>query len=551
VNEPIPQALVTHLSQNPSLPGFIMPASKPYPYRFHTPSLALALGALLLIPSALLAQPAGPPPGGGRGPGGGGPPSGVQSDYPLVQKFDKNGDKRLDSAERKAAREFLAAETAEGRGPRRPGPPGGRRSNNNAPAPQPGRTIQPSDVPSHPTASLYEPSALRTFFLEFESKDWEKELADFYHTDVEVAAKLTVDGKTYPDVGVRFRGASSFFTVAEGLKRSLNLSLDFANKDQRLQGVKTLNLLNSHTDPTYLRTPLYYHIARQYLPAQRANYVRLVINGESWGIYVNVEQYNADFIQERFGAAKGARWKVPGSPRGRGALAYLGEEPGPYKQVYDLKTKDDPKAWASLAKLCKILNETPPAQLESALEPILDVDGALKFLALENTFINCDGYWIRSSDYNLFLDPKGRFHIIPHDANETFRAPEGPGFGGGGNAIQGVELDPLYGADLPEKPLIQRLLASPALRQRYLAHVRTMATQWLDWKNLGPLAQQWQALIADEVKADTRKLYPFEAFSKGATQDYEEQGFRGPRQALSIKTFADQRRAYLLEKTQP
>ena len=33
---------------------------------------------------------------------------------------------------------------------------------------------------------------LRTLFLEFESADWEKELADFYHTDVEVPAKLTV-----------------------------------------------------------------------------------------------------------------------------------------------------------------------------------------------------------------------------------------------------------------------------------------------------------------------------------------------------------------------
>ena len=37
-----------------------------------------------------------------------------------------------------------------------------------------------------------------------------KKLEDFHGTDVDVPAKLTVDGKTYPDVGVHFRGMSSY-----------------------------------------------------------------------------------------------------------------------------------------------------------------------------------------------------------------------------------------------------------------------------------------------------------------------------------------------------
>ena len=31
---------------------------------------------------------------------------------------------------------------------------------------------------------------------------------------------------------------------------------------------------------------------------------------------------------------------------------------------------------------------------------------------------NSDGYWARASDYNLYLDERGRFHVIPHDVNE-------------------------------------------------------------------------------------------------------------------------------------
>ena len=56
---------------------------------------------------------------------------------------------------------------------------------------------------------------------------------------------------------------------------------------------------------------------------------------------------------------------------------------------------------------------------------MLDVDGALKFLALEVALVNNDGYWTRASDYSIYLDTKGMFHLFPHDANETL-----PGGGG-------------------------------------------------------------------------------------------------------------------------
>ena len=485
-----------------------------------------------------------PPPGPARGgPGGPGGIAGPRR-FSLMKQFDKDGDKKLNAAERKAAREFLEKEKAEGRGPRRPGPRGGRVGNPEPPPPA-GPKLSPADVKAFPNAPLYDPQTVHTFFFEFESADWEKELADFYHTDAAVPAKLTVDGKSYRDVGVNFRGASSFFTVGEGRKRSFAISLDSVHGKQEIGGYRTLNLLNSHTDPTFLRTILYFRVAREYLPAPKANYARVVINGESWGAYVSAQQFNREFVKEWFGTEKGARWKVPGSPRGNGKLEYLGDDPAPYRTIYEIKTKDDPKAWADLVKLCKVLNQTPPDALEAALAPLFNIDGALKFLALENALINGDGYWIRTSDYHIYQDEKKRFHIIPHDANETFRAPGGPG-AGGGQPINGVELDPLMGANDPNKPLLQKLLAAPALRSRYLGYIKDIAEQWLDWKKIGPMAEQYQSLIAADVKADTHKLYASDAFGKGVTQDIEEQGFRGPRQSVSLKNFIEQRRAFLL-----
>jgi spore coat protein CotH len=338
---------------------------------------------------------------------------------------------------------------------------------------------------------------------------------------------MTVDGLRFTDVGVHFRGNSSYSQVPAGYKRSLNISLDLAHESQALGGYHTLNLLNAFGDPTFLKGILYTEIARQYLPTPRMNHVRLVINGESWGIYLNAQQFNKDFTRDYFGTTQGARWKTPGSPRGMAGLEYLGESADAYQGIYEIKTKDTKASWAALAKMTRILNETPLEKLESALAPVLDVDRALKFLAVEVALVNSDGYWTRASDYSLFQDPKGVFHVLPYDVNEALGEGRG-GFGFGG----GPDLDPLVGLQDSSKPLRSRLLSVPALRSRYLGYMRDIAQRHLDWTVQAPRVKQYQALIAGDVKADTKKLYSTEAFASDVA---------------SIQSFFTRRRAILLQ----
>ncbi len=604
---------------------------------------------------------------GGRGPGGPGGPMGGERQ--IVAQFDKDADGRLNKEERTAAREFLKTNRGPGgpggggfnffggppgggppgggpggRGPGgpgggpggRPGGPGGGPFGGNEPA-KPGPKISPKDVKPVADASLYEPTVLRTLFLEFEDADWEAELADFNNTDVEVPATVTVDGVKYPNVGVHFRGMSSFMGVQAGSKRSMNLSFDFVDEKQRLYGYKTLNLLNAHEDPSFMHTVLYSHIARKHIPAPKANFVKLAINGESWGIYASAQQFNKDFLAENYPSSKGARWKVNGSPGGRGGLEYFGDNLEDYKRVFSIKTNDSTKDWKALVKLCKTLNETPLDQLEEALAPMLDIDEALWFLALDNALINCDGYWIRASDYALFRDDKGVFHIIPHDMNESFQQAMGPGMGGPGGGFGGpgggrgpggrpgaegrpggegrpgegpppregapgagrpgdenrpregrpgegrpgegrpgegrprdggpggpgggppgaggpggggprggnVELDPLVGLTDKSKPLRSRLLAVPSLKQKYLAHVKQIAEESLDWGTLGPVVAQYEKLIDKEIEADTKKLTSYADFQRTVSGKVAPNAERG-RPHMGLKQFADQRRAYLL-----
>jgi hypothetical protein len=556
---------------------------------------AMALTSRSLRVLAVLAGPpavvllAALPPAAGQGPpgprGAGAPqapfvldPAMLNAERELVDQFDADDNDRLDAEERAAARAWMASQPPAGLaalaqrfgGPGGPGGPGGRGRGGPfdgrglAPS-SPGRRLAPADVTAYGDEPLYDPAVLRTLFLEFESDDWEQELADFYRTDVEVPATVAVDGVTYPDVGVHFRGMSSFMMVPAGSKRSLNLSFDEFDEDQRLLGYRTMNLLNAASDPTFTRAMLYGEIARSYGPAPKTNYVRVVINGESWGIYVNAQQFNSDFERDWFQTGRGERWTVPGSPIGQGGLRYLGDDVDAYRPIYDIRTgRNDEDAWGDFIELTRVLSETPLAGLEAALEPILDVDGVLRFLAVEVALVNTDGYWVRASDYDIYQDPDGRFHVIPHDMNEGMLDEGGPGRGrggpGGGRGFElpegiqlppgfdpaamaamfmagGVELDPLVGLDDPNRPLRSRLLNVPALRARYLGYVREVAERWLDWEGtLAPLVSQYQELIREDVLADTRKLYPSAAFDEGVEE---------------LRTFVEQRRAFLLEATRP
>jgi Ca2+-binding EF-hand superfamily protein len=556
----------------------------------------------------------GPGSGPGRGPGGPGGFGGFGGGFgpgnmiagSILQRADANKDGKVTADELVTASSALFNEVDKDKDGElneeelaagvallfpRPGGfggPGGSREPG-----KPGPKVAVADAKTYGTENLFDPHVLRTLFLEFEDADWEAELAEFHNTDVEVPATVIVDGKKLSNVGVTFRGMSSYGMVPAGSKRSFNLSVDMVDGKQRLLGYKTLNLLNAHEDPSLMSTVLYSHIARKHIPAPKANFVNVVVNGESWGLYVNTQQFNKEFLAENYANAKGTRWKVRGSPGGGGGLEYFGDNIEDYKRRYQMKTDESDKAWKAFINLCKVLNETPPDQLEAALKPTLNIDETLWFLALDVALINNDGYWVRASDFSIYLDGKGIFHIIPHDMNEAFHGamggpggggpgggrggpggpgggpggnrgsgsggggPGGPPFGGfgagfgGGPRGSGLELDPLVALDDARKPLRSKLLAVPSLKERYLSYVRKIAEEDLNWETLSPVVVQYRELIEGEVKADTRKLTSFGEF-EAAMSDMAEAG--GPpegRRRASLRSFAEARRKYLLSYKEP
>lgn len=381
---------------------------------------------------------------------------------------------------------------------------------------------------AQPAAGLYDISQIKTIYLDFEQPNWWQQLTNNYYSRADIPATLTYEGETYEAVGVHFRGFTSYMNIRNSQKKSFNISLDFENTDQRLLGYKTLNLNNCYEDPSFMREALYSHLAGMNTPLFKVNFVKLVINGENWGIYSNVQQLNRDFYNEWFTENKGANWRAEmtggfGFTFGEGycSLNYLGMDSTSYKKYYNLKSSKIEHPWEKLVDGCVYLNLSPTEDLYDSLQHYLDVDRSLWHIANEIAFTDEDGYVNKGgSDYFVYYDKAtDRITPIDYDANSTF-------------LIKEVNLSPYHRENNSKYPLINKLFSNPELKQRYTAHLRTIIKNCFDEEYTNSVIDRFADLIASEVKLDTKKLYTDNQFEKSVAE---------------LKTFIKNRKSFLLK----
>lgn len=389
-----------------------------------------------------------------------------------------------------------------------------------------------------PTSGLYDKTTVKNVYLNFAQPNYWALMTSNYASETNIAADMVYDGVTYPNVGVRFRGNTSYTTIGNSQKKSFAIETDFVDENLDVFGYNDLKFNNAHQDPTFMREVLYCRMARKYTPIAKANYIHLFINNEDWGIYPNIQAVDKRFLKEWFKTNNGARFRATvettggggGGPNwgdGTAAMNYLGNNAATYQQYYTLKSNDvvaDP--WQMLIDACQSLSTATTANIDAVREKI-DIDKALWFLACENIFTDDDSYIMKGKmDYMIYYEPEtGRTTPLEYDGNSTFVA----------NAATSSSWGPFKNVTNANYPLLNKLLNIPEWRQRYLAHYRTILAESFTTSNANAVIDELDAQISALVAADTKKLYPTSQYTSGVP---------------ALKTFVANRRNFLISNVE-
>ncbi len=219
---------------------------------------------------------------------------------------------------------------------------------------------------------------------------------------------------TIENVGFRLRGNTSRASA----KKSFKVSFNTFEEGGKFYGLEKLNLNGEHNDPTIARAKICWDLARDLgIPAPRANHTELYINGDYFGLYVNVEHIDEEFAESRFGNKNGNLYKClyPSS------LEYLGSNPNSYMQEgYQLKTNLEENDYSDLIHFIEILNNTSSSNLACELENVFNVNDYLKSIVLDILTANWDGPLLNKNNFYLYHNTEtDRFEYIPYDLDNT------------------------------------------------------------------------------------------------------------------------------------
>lgn len=362
---------------------------------------------------------------------------------------------------------------------------------------------------------FYNTDVIRQIKINIKQQNWRSLLDSLRkHGDEYLVGTANIDGQTYSNIGIKYRGSRSFKIGAK--RNPLHLKLNFINKNQRHQGYKSIKLSNSLRDPSMVREVLGFEIARKYMPAPKANYAQVYINEEYYGLFANIEQIGGEFLTNHFGDKDGSFFKCSPdlksvAPDGckKNVFAALIHEPDAacYLNNYELVGEN---GWDDLIQLTKTLAQNP-----GKIDRILNVDQALWMLAFNNVLVNLSSYSGRQSqNYYLYQDSTGRFTPIIWDLNLAFGSYKSAIAGSDLRLKQLQELDPLLHVDNKYKPLISQLLQNPAYKKTYFSHVRTILYENFDNESYLDRAEELQKLIEVPFINDPNRKYALEDFRK-------------------------------------
>ncbi|MBT7727233.1 MAG: T9SS type A sorting domain-containing protein [Flavobacteriales bacterium] len=352
---------------------------------------------------------------------------------------------------------------------------------------------------------------VRNIEIFFNEPNWDDSLDLYYANGTQrlIADSVIIDGEVDQDVGIKYKGNSSY--NVNNVKNPLNIKLDYVNNGQSIDGYNVLKLSNGFRDPSFVREVLSYEMAREYMPASKATYANVFVDGTLIGLYTCVQSIDDDFTNEHFYERKGPFFKadntglsVQGCMGQLGILEYYADT-NCYQRAYEMESTWD---WTKLGGFLDTLNNH-----FTEVENVLDIDRTLWMMAFENLTVCLDGP-INSIPHNfyLFKDNNGRFSPLLWDMNMAF----GTFTNGLPNPVTNTdlqELDIFHNSNDASNKLTSQIFSSDRYKRMYIAHMRTILDEQFSNNNYSVRAAQLQQIIDADVVADPNTFYSYIDFT--------------------------------------
>ena len=297
-----------------------------------------------------------------------------------------------------------------------------------------------------------------------------------------VHADLSAEGKTYKDVGLRYKGNASYGTTSRGLKRNFRIDLDHYDDELRFYGLKSIALNAGGLDPSRGREVFSYAVFRAVgVPAPRTAFAEVTVtipgkyNKEFAGLYTFVEHIDKAFLKDRFGNNKGLLMK----PEGLRDIQYLGEDWKRYEPKYRPKHDPTAKQKRRVIAFAKLVDRGSDEDFQKKIASYLDVDQFLRFVAANAYLVTIDNFFTGGHNYFLYLNPQtNKFVFIPWDMDVSLA-----GVPFVGTAEQRMDLSLMHPHPGQHK-LIDRLLAMKDVNERYQKLLKELAGTAFSRKHL-------------------------------------------------------------------
>jgi len=387
---------------------------------------------------------------------------------------------------------------------------------------------------------------IRKIEIFFNEPNWDDTLDVYYANDIGerlIADSILIDGISDQDVGVKYKGNSSY--NVNNAKNPISIKLDYVHNGQSIDGYNVLKLSNGFKDPTFVREVLGYEMAREYMPASKATYANVFINGAWNGLYTLVQSVDDDFLNEHFYERKGPFFKVDntnvtvaGCPGGPNGIWKYYSDTNCLKKAYEMQSTDD---WTPLGNFLDTLNN-----YFTEVESVLDIDRTLWMLAYNNLLVGLDGP-VNAIPHNfyMFQDNNKRFSPILWDMNMTFGTFTN-GFNPPPIPTDLQQLDIFHGSTNAQNRMTVQMFSDDRYKRMYIAHMRTIMNEQFVNNNYYNRALQLQSIIDSSVNADPNLFYTYNDFTTNLTNVVG----GGPNGIIGITELMNGRVAYLQSITE-